>query len=229
MALARVAPPSTLEELSLRVRCIEGRTLGELAEVLSFDLSGGPVHTKGKIGELVERVLGACGVAGAVHDFPELGVELKTIPIDSRGVPHESTFVCAISLTDAEYATWSNSWARKKLQRVLWVPVHDPPDGGSMLDRVLGSAVFWSPNTEQDAILGADFDELMGKIGAGGIESVSGRVGRWMQIRPKAATGRVRTVAYGPNGERIETVPRGFYLRARFTGALLADVNAVPE
>jgi DNA mismatch repair protein MutH len=33
----------------------------------------------------------------------------------------------------------------------------------------------------------------------------------------------VRTRAYGPDDEPLEAMPRGFYLRARFTTALLAD------
>ena len=48
------------------------------------------------------------------------------------------------------------------------------------------------------------------------------------QLRPKAAHGRVRTTVAGAEGERIATVPRGFYLRARFTGAILADPAALP-
>jgi len=39
----------------------------------------------------------------------------------------------------------------------------------------------------------------------------------------------VRTLAWGSEGEAIATVPRGFYLRTRFTGALLADPAALPD
>jgi DNA mismatch repair protein MutH len=48
-----------------------------------------------------------------------------------------------------------------------------------------------------------------------------------MQARPKAAHGRVRTRAYGPEGEPIEALPRGLYLRARFTAAILRDPAAL--
>ncbi len=88
------------------------------------------------MGELLERVLGATGGSAATWDFPELAIELKTIPVDARGVPSESTFVCAVSLLDAERAEWETSWARAKLGRVLWVPVTG--DVGS--ERRVGSA-----------------------------------------------------------------------------------------
>ena len=42
------------------------------------------------------------------------------------------------------------------------------------------------------------------------------------------ATGRVRAFSFGSEGEWIATVPRGFYLRASFTRALLRDPTALP-
>ena len=35
-------------------------------------------------------------------------------------------------------------------------------------------------------------------------------------------------VAFGSEGEAIATIPRGFYLRPRFTGAILPDPRALP-
>jgi DNA mismatch repair protein MutH len=35
--------------------------------------------------------------------------------------------------------------------------------------------------------------------------------------------------AFGVDGEAIATVPRSFYLRPRFTGAVLRDPRAVPD
>lgn len=210
-----------------RAKHLEGRTLGFVAQALGISLAGDAVRTKGKVGELIERALGADAGSAALHDFPQLKVELKTIPIDARRHPHESTFVCAISLEEADYASWEGSWVRAKLSNVLWVPIHDPPASGGMAERTIGAPLLWRPTKEQEAILRADFDDLMGRIGMGGIEGISAREGRWLQIRPKAASGSVRTTAFGPDGEKISTVPRGFYLRARFTGSILADPTAI--
>jgi DNA mismatch repair protein MutH len=182
------------------------------------------VRTKGKVGELVERALGATGGSRATWDFPALRVELKTIPLDERGVPRESTFVSAVSLLGAERAEWETSWVRAKLRRVIWVPIDFLPDGS----RRIGVAQLWSPTREQARVLADDFDEIVGRIGAGDVEGVSGRVGRWLQLRPKAAHGRVRTLAPTSDGDVLATVPRGFYLRARFTGAILRDAAAMP-
>jgi DNA mismatch repair protein MutH len=193
-------------------------------------LRGRPVGTaglrrKGKVGELVERALGATGGSAATWDFPDLRVELKTIPVDARtGRPRESTFVCAVSLADADRAEWATSWVRSKLSRVLWVPVIVDVDGAG----VIGEARLWSPTPQQDRVLAGDFEEIMGRVGVGDVEGVTARIGRWLQLRPKAAHGRVRTLVPSVDGHTVATVPRGFYLRALFTAAIMRDPLAMP-
>jgi DNA mismatch repair protein MutH len=215
-------------ELLARARALQGKTVREIAGALGLFAGGEAVRTKGTPGAILERALGATGGSSKVHDFPELGVELKTIPLDARGVPLESTYVCTLSLSDADSQEWATSWVRAKLACVLWVPTL----GASELpwpERTIGEPVLWSPTPEQEAVLRGDFDEVVGLVGIGRIEELTAHRGRWMQVRPKAAHGRVRTAAFGAEGERIETIPRGFYLRARFTGALLADPAALPD
>jgi DNA mismatch repair protein MutH len=217
-----MAPPRDEAELLARARALRGAPVEELAGRLGASIGGPAVRMKGKVGELLERALGATGGSAATWDFPELRVELKTIPVDARGVPRESTFVCTVSLLDADRAEWESSWVRAKLRRVLWVPVENAQE------RKIGEARLWSPSNEQERVLAADFDEISGRVGMGDIEGVSAHLGRWLQLRPKAAHGRVRTMAPGVDGELVATVPRGFYLRARFTAAILADPRAVP-
>ncbi len=209
-----IAPPRDEAELLSRARALSGRPI-----------PAGGLHGKGKPGELVERALGATGGSAATWDFPHLQIELKTIPVDGQtGRPRESTFVCAVALADAERAEWVTSWARAKLSRVLWVPIVV----AAADQRHVGRPVLWSPTPEQDRVLAGDFEEILGRVAVGDIEGVSARVGRWLQLRPKAAHGRVRTLVAGAEGELVSTVPRGFYLRASFTGAILKDPAATP-
>jgi DNA mismatch repair protein MutH len=219
--------PRTIDELVERAQKLEGTSLDELLQRLGFWAPTDPVRTKGSAGETLERALGASGGSSRVHDFPELGIELKTIPVTAEGTPLESTYVCTLSLADAETQEWETSWVRAKLACVLFVPlvgVHGTP----WQERVIGAPVLWSPSAAQDDILHADFDDVVGLIGVGRIEELTAHRGRWLQVRPKARDGSVRTVAFGSDGEAIATVPRGFYLRARFTGAVLADPGAMP-
>jgi len=208
----------TASDLLARARALEGLRVEHLAAQVGLDVGDAGVHTKGKVGELLERALGATGV-GAEVDFPSLGVEMKTVPFEGGKVA-ESTFVCALQLMDTERAEFETSWVRRKLAHVLWVPVHERAR--------VGRALLWSPTAEQEAALKDDFDEIIGRIAIGDIEDLSARVGRYLQLRPKAATGSVRTVAPGRDGEIVSTVPRGFYLRARFVAGILGNPSALP-
>ena len=220
-------PPRDEAELLARARSVVGRTIGALSADMGRPLAREGARTKGKAGEVLERALGASAGSTAQPDFPHLGVELKSIPVDETGKPRETTFVCAFDVATADTAEWVDSWARRKLSCVLWIPVLRR-DGEGLSEGVIESPVLWRPTLEQDAILGADFDELMGIIGVGGIERLTARDGRWLQVRPKAADGTPRAVAFGAEGERIATVARGFYLRTSFTGAILRDPGATP-
>jgi DNA mismatch repair protein MutH len=220
--------PSSVEELMSRANALRGKTLGAILAELGLAASRDPLRTKGSAGETMERALGATGGSTRVHDFPELGVELKTIPNNVDGVPLESTYVCTLSLADAESQEWDTSWVRAKLARVLWIPTIGA-HGLAWQERTIGEPLLWQPSAAQDDVLRGDFDDVVGLIGIGRIEDLTAHRGRWLQVRPKAKDGSVRTMAYGPDHEAIATVPRGFYLRARFTGAVLADPTALPD
>ncbi len=230
MKLTQLTPTSPLSEQELlgRARELTGRRVVDLAAALGVSLAGDGVSTKGKMGALIERALGATGGSAAVPDFPHLGVELKTIPVDGEGRPRESTFVCTLALADADRAEWSTSWVRRKLGCVLWIPILIPPDR-ALGERTIQAPVLWRPTPAEDAVLRDDFDEIMGLIGIGAVDRLTAHTGRVLQARPKAAHGRVRTAAFGPDDEPTTALPRGFYLRAGFTGAILRGAEAAPD
>ena len=217
-------PPVSIDELWARVAALTGVSVDDLASYAGVHLHHDAVRQKGKLGELCEWYLGATAGSAKLHDFPQLGIELKTIPVDEDLKPRETTFVASLHLQVADRLDWANSWVREKLAHVLWLPVVTRDEG----PRHFGSPLLWRPTPEQEQILHDDFDDIVGTIGAGGIESVTARLGRWLQLRPKAQDSHDRTLVLGPDGEWLATVPRGFYLRSRFTGALLRDPHALP-
>jgi DNA mismatch repair protein MutH len=220
--LSRRPPPSDLAELLARAHALESRSLDELALELGGVAGGRGLRTKGKAGELVERALGATGGSAKQPDFPDLGVELKTIPTDAAGRPLESTYVCFVTLDRADEQEWDTSWVRQKLARVLWVPlVRAAADESARI----GRPVLWQPTPDEEQTLRSDFEELMGRIAIGGIEGLTAHVGHALQIRPKARDGSVRTPVLAGDGEWALTVPRGFYLRPTFTARILAAVS----
>ena len=213
-------PPSTEAELLERAQALAGLCLEELAELAHTTVPPDLRRAKGWTGLTLERVLGATAGSRATPDFEALGIELKTIPINRRGTPCESTFVCTVPLHSIPDVEWPQSRIRKKLDRVLWVPVQGEREI-PVRQRVLGCPMLWSPNKEEDAVLRFDWEEFASVIGRGDADLLTGHIGVHLQVRPKAANGRVRRWVEERDGILTPTLPRGFYLRPSFTRRLL--------
>ncbi len=222
----RVPPPTSEQELLQRARQLAGLSLGQIAGQLGWAVPADLRRHKGWVGQLLEAALGATAASAAAPDFEAIGVELKTLPVDARGLPRESTYVCTVPL-EAIGEQWEGSWLHRKLARVLWLPVEADRETPLPARRV-GSALLWSPDTEEESLLRRDWEELMEEVLLGGLEQISARHGEVLQIRPKAADSRALRHAMGSDGERVLTNPRGFYLRATFTAAILRRHFALP-
>lgn len=216
-----LSPPTTEAQLLHQAQRLAGYTLGELAALAGLPVPLDLRRDKGWIGVLLERWLGASAGSKPEQDFAALGVELKTIPIDSLGRPLETTFVCVAPLTGNSGVTWESSHVRHKLRRVLWMPVEGERQI-PLADRRVGTPLLWSPDEEEERQLSQDWEELMDMIVLGQVERITARHGEVLQLRPKAANSKALTEAIGAHGEPILTLPRGFYLKKNFTGALLA-------
>lgn len=176
----------------------------------------------------MERALGATAASRSAPDFEGIGVELKTLPVDPTGYPCESTFVCTIPLEEVGEIEWPASRVCRKLSRVLWVVVEGAREI-PVARRRLGSPLLWSPSPEEEAALRFDWEELAGVIGRGDVESVTGHMGRFLQVRPKAANSRARRRSIDADGRFFATLPRGFYLRPAFTARILKRHFALPR
>lgn len=213
-------PPQSEAALLARAEGLAGERLGQIAERLGRAVPPDLKGHKGWVGNLLEGALGASAGSKAAPDFEALGVELKTLPVDQQGQPYESTFVCSIPLREIGEVEWEQSRVCRKLARVLWVPV----EGDRRLapfERRVGTPLLWSPGVDELAALRFDWEELAGVIGSGGVESLTGHLGQFLQVRPKARHSGIRGRGLDADGAPLAALPRGFYLRTRFTAAIL--------
>lgn len=195
-----------------------GWTVAELAKDVGFELPAEPTRAKGAIGHLVERALGATGGSRPGPDFAS-GVELKTIPIDARGRPAESTFVTMVSVNDLE-RPWERSNVRAKLARVLFVPI-ESRSVRAFAARRFGAAFLWTPSVDEENILAADWDALSALTLLHG--EVRAQHGEALQIRPKGRDAGDTSRRHDAEGAPERQLKRAFYLRASFTDRVLAQ------
>lgn len=196
-----------------RARALAGRRVASLT-----DASTSSRH-KGGVGNAIERALGLAPSSAPGPDVPELALEVKTLPV-AEGRVLESTWVCSASPESMQAETWAGSRVREKLARVLFVPV----EAGAvpLAERRVGTPFLWSPDDDEEALLRHDWEDLADLVAHGLGFAVTARRGQALQLRPKAASQRVRRTAVDVEGERYQNAPQGFYLRRSFTQRLLA-------
>ncbi len=212
--------PKSEAELLTRCREIEGLSFGALAAQLSLSIPEKSLQRKGMTGGMIERALGTTAGNQAKPDFHHLGIELKTLPMGPQGKPLESTFVTSINLLSIHEEIWENSQCYSKLKRVLWVPV----EGCTSIPfahRRIGRGFLWSADGEDAAILKQDWSDLSFMLGRGALSLVDATHGTYLQVRPKAANARALCYGFDDEGNKVLTLPRGFYLRTAFTGKII--------
>ena len=220
-----VSPPESESVLMERAAAIAGKTLQQVANLQQTVLPEKLTGAKGHIGELLENYLGANAGSLPEPDFRFIGVELKTLPVGKNGTPKESTFVCTVSLLPGDNSRWEDSLVKRKLSRVLWVPI-EAEANITLAQRRIGTAFLWSPDQAQEKTLRQDWEELTNMVVMGQLDKVTARYGKYLQIRPKAQNARSLRSGINAEGDIIKTLPRGFYLRTSFTSSILANNRA---
>jgi len=216
-----IDPPKTQAELLARTSLIAGLSLAELAHTHAQSVPSSLLHAKGWVGQLIEQSLGASAGSRAEPDFPQLGIELKTLPINANGYPKETTYVCTVPLNEPA-TSWESSWLRQKLNKVLWLPIEADPEL-AIAQRRIGTAILVELSPQQDEQLKQDWLEHMELIATGRISEICAQHGTYLQVRPKAANNKALRETTDEDGQIIKTLPRGFYLRTAFTAEILAQ------
>lgn len=209
-------PEATEQSLMALALALAGRPLGAL---VSADAARG----KGAMGALIERALGVVPSSRPEPDVPELGVEVKTVPV-KLGRVAESTWVCTAAPASLVEETWASSRARAKLARVLFVPIDVA--AATLTERRVGTPFLWSPSVDDEAVLRRDWEDLADLVAHGLSSSVSARRGCALQLRPKAKDASVRRRASTVEGDGYLARPQGFYLRRTFVQGIVDRVFA---
>lgn len=220
ISFPKMPPPTTEQELLARCSSVEGMSFSQLSMQLGLKVPEQASQRKGWVGQAIELVLGADASNQALPDFTALGIELKTLPVALSGKPTESTFITTIPLLTIHEQSWHTSQCFAKLKRVLWVPI----EGDTKIpyaQRRIGRGFIWSPDAVQEQILAADWTYLTTQIALGQLEQIDATVGEYLQVRPKAADGRSLCYSFDAQGNRVQTLPRGFYLRSHVSHQIM--------
>ena len=143
---------------------------------------------------------------------------MKTLPfrVDAEGRPRilEATFVTSATAGDLVHETWATSRAKKKLTRVLFIPVERGTER-------IGTSFLYEPDPSTLDVLRADWEDLADLVARGLGFACSSRRGTILHLRPKARDASVVTHVDVVDEDGVALRPQGFYLRRTFTQALV--------
>lgn len=208
------------KELINKLKLLAGCTVKKLLSIVNIPLISILKNDKGIIGKLIERYLGLVNNNHRCQDFYNIGIELKTISINSFGFPIEDTCICSAKLIGNFDISWELSYVKNKIFRILWVPIEGNKKI-SFFNKRIGLPVIWNPNHSENMLLKRDWEEIMNFIILGKVEYLDSIYGQVLYIKSKSKNSNSLTCAIGCNGENIMVNPKSFYLRKYFTKMVL--------
>jgi DNA mismatch repair protein MutH len=114
-------PNSNLRDILKSAERIKGKTLKEFVPS-NVEIK---IRNKGSVGNLIETYgFGIDNNGIAEPDFISEGIELKTLPLEKSGKAlkiKERTKICSINYKTLPEETWSESHARSKLNKILFI------------------------------------------------------------------------------------------------------------
>ncbi len=173
---------------------------------------------KGLAGQLIEESLGAHTGNSKYPDLFEYGIEIKTIPVNFEGIPHEHTYINKISLPYRE-VNFEDSFVWMKLRKILWIPLIGKKTT-PMLEKIIGHPILWEPTQDEKNILTKDWAELSNLIRQQEFDKINSQLGEYLHIRPKASNSQDK-ISIKIDGFLKKIVPIGFYLRKELTRKII--------
>jgi DNA mismatch repair protein MutH len=171
-----------------------------------------PTHHAGRLnkgwaGQTIERHLGAALNSRQQPDFH--GWELKGVALkfDETGAPRAKETM-AITMFNSPHVIatpFAQSHLRQKLRRMLVVGWVAEPTTAASAVIVCAEPFNMAPQVE--SLVRADYEQIRGLLRVYGPSAVSGRVGEWVQARPK--------------GPGHGSTTRAFYARHRLIDLIL--------
>lgn len=198
-----VTRPRALAQL----RGLVGSDLRELARRYAIPTHRDGRLNKGWAGQTLERHLGVPLNSRQQPDFSDWELKGVSLTVDRMGMPRAKETM-AITMFNASHVIatpFAQSHLRQKLRRMLvvgWVADQFNPVSATI---VCAEPFNLLPHVE--ALVKADYDRIRGLLRVYGDGVVTGRVGEWVQARPK--------------GPGRGSTSRAFYARQRLIDLIL--------
>ncbi|MDD3286607.1 MAG: hypothetical protein EOM29_08995 [Bacteroidia bacterium] len=198
----------------------KGKTIREIKIQLNIEREN---MKKGASGLIVENLLGIKNNNRADADIPEIGCEIKILPlqVNRNGdiKAKEPTAIQAINYFDVAKETWETANLRKKITLTFWIVYLAKEKGKSLNqdDYVILDYFLDYPNDFQISIFKKDWENIQDFIVRGLADKLSCSMGEYIEPKTKGKNNLDVTDAPDGKGGRIKARRRAFYYKKNYT------------
>jgi DNA mismatch repair protein MutH len=216
--------PQSIWEFGLRIKRCSAREI--CARAGKSDPSGGQPGwkiAKNVLGDVMEWYYGIPKNNSPEPDFPEAGVELKTLPLKRTGTGlriKEPTSIGMIDYKTLPGEAWERASVHKKLDQILFVFfVINPED---QMGSVVREVLLWRPATGDNAIFRVDWTRTRDLVAANRAYLLSESQARALAARRKGSGGAGERGSWQP-GSPLEAKSRAWALKSAFTRQVFGE------
>lgn len=202
------------------IKNAKGKTIGELKIELCIEREN---MKKGAAGLIVENLLGIKNNNYSDADIPEIGCEVKILPIqkNKNGTikAKEPTQIQMINYFEVADEKWETAKVRKKINLTFWV-VYLARENSTTLhqnDYKIIDYFIDHPNDSKIIVFKRDWELIQEFIRKGLSDKLSSSMGEYLEPKTKGANRDDKTNAPDGKGGVLRAKRRGFYYKKHYT------------
>ncbi len=198
----------------------KGKTIGQIKTELNIEREH---MKKGASGLIVENLLGIKNNNLADADIPEIGCEIKILPLQKNKngdiKAKEPTQIQLINYFEVAEETWDNAKLRKKINLTFWV-VYLAKENGSTLNQEDYKIIDYfldHPDSSKMDIFKNDWELIQKYIIDGSADKLSSSMGEYIEPKTKGKNNKDLTDAPDGKGGVSKARRRAFYYKKNYT------------
>lgn len=202
------------------IKNAKGKNIGQLKTEFRIERAK---MKKGASGLIVENILGIANNNRDEADIPEIGCEIKILPIQKNKngniVAKEPTAIQMINYLEVAKETWDTARLRNKINLTFWVVYLAKKDGKKLQqdDYVILDYFLDKPSDITNAVFRDDWEEIQRYIIRGDADKLSCSMGTYIEPKTKGASNQDKTDAPDGKGGTIKVRRRAFYYKKNYT------------
>lgn len=198
----------------------KGKTIGEIKLELNIE---NVKMKKGASGLIVERLLGIKNNNKADADIPEIGCEIKVLPIQKNKngdiKAKEPTQIQTINYFEVAKENWENAKIRKKIHLTFWIVYLAKANSKSLKQDDYKIIDFFIDHPIEDKLIvfKKDWELIRNYIIDGLADKLSCSMGEYIEPKTKGANNKDKTNAPDGKGGILKARRRAFYYKKKYT------------